>query len=179
MKHCWTSLVITGITSLILMGCSTTTTATDWFVGDTLVLRVKEMRLVEEIRYSIEGEHYLIRPSREGRRLAAAHLEIQNSKATIAYFSVGKNSARLRDDSFLDYRVLAPFEEREKVEEARPGEDTILPFIWGDVALPSKCGEPGLESRCELDGWILFEVPSDIKFYQLIWEAGDAVYLRF
>ena len=61
--------------------------------------------------------------------------------------------------------------------ETGPGEDTIIPFIWDDVELPMTCGEP--EMSCELTGWMLFEVPRDIKFYQLIWDAADTIYMRF
>ena len=134
------------------------------------------MRRVEEVRYSLGGKHYLIRPSQGDHILAAAHLEIRNKEANLVYFSANKDSARLRDDKYLDYQPIDPLQEREEVAETDPKEDAILPFIWGDVSLPRQCG--GLP-YCELKGWMLFEVPRGIKFHQLIWEAADTIYMPF
>ena len=169
--------ILTGMTILALSACGATSNATDWTFGDSLVIRVKEMRLVKEVRYFDGEKHFLIQPSQEDRTLAAAHLEIRNREANLVYLSVTKDSVKLRDDEYLDYTPIDPFEERQEVAEAGPGEDTIIPFIWDDVELPRTCGEP--EMPCELTGWMLFEVPRDIKFYQLIWDATDTIYMRF
>ena len=56
----------------MLPACGSTSTATDWFFGEVLAIRVKEIRLVEDVRYSHDDKHYLIQPSQEGRTLAAA-----------------------------------------------------------------------------------------------------------
>lgn len=169
---------LAGMAILALPACSGSSSGTDWFFGDSLAIRVKEMRLAEEVRYTDEeGKHYLIRPSQEGRSLAAARLEIRNREANLVYLSVTKDSVRLRDDKYLDYLSIDPLQERRETAETGPRENTLIPFIWGQVELPPKCGEP--QMPCELTGWMLFEVPSNIKFYQLIWEATDTIYLRF
>lgn len=174
----WTLATLAGMAILALSACNATSSGTDWFFGDSLAMRVKEIRLVEEVRYmSEEGKHYLIRPSQEGRTLAAARLEIRNREANLVYLSVTKDSVRLRDDKYLDYRSIDPLQERQETAETGPRENTLIPFIWGQVELPPKCGEP--QMPCELTGWMLFEVPRGIKFYQLIWEATDTIYLSF
>ena len=167
---------ILGIVAIAMSACSSTSTATDWHIGEALTIRVKEIRLAKDVRYSFEGKHYLIQPTQEGWTMAVALLELRSRGANVAYLSVNKDAVRLRDDEFLDYPAIDPFKERSEVDEAGPGEDTVVPFIWGDVALPQRCGEPEF---CELKGWVLFEVPSDIKFNQLIWETADTIFLRF
>ena len=167
---------ILGIVAIAMSACSSTSIATDWHTGEALVIRVKEIRLAEDVRYSHEGKHYLIQPTQEGQTMAVALLELRSRGANVAYLSVNKDAVRLRDDKFLDYPAINPFEERSEVDEAGPREDTVVPFIWGDVELPQRCGEPEF---CELKGWVLFEVPSDIKFNLLIWDTGDTIFLRF
>ena len=178
MKHrlSLVATIIAGIVTLTLTACGSTPNATDWFFGESLAIRVKEVRLTEDVRYSFDGKHYRIQPGQEDRTLAAASLEVRNHGANVAYLSVKKDAIRLRDDTYLDYRAIDPLQERSEVAEAGVGEDTIIPFIWGEVELRASCG--GLEF-CELNGWVLFEVPRDIKFFQLIWDTGDSIYLRF
>ncbi len=171
-----------------LSACSTTPNATDWFFGDALTVRVKEVRLTEEVSYSldIDGDqkHYVIRPIGEGQVIAAARIEIRNRQASMVIMPINKDSARLRDSEFFDYRPIDPFKERQELDEGSVDEDTLIPFIWADgspqapvIELPQSCGEAG--SSCELVGWMFFEVPQDIEFYQFIWEAADNIYLRF
>ena len=215
---------LAGIAVLSLSAC-TTSTATDWVAGRSLLARVKEVRSVEEVRYTDQGKHYMIRPSQEDRQLAAAHLEIRNSEATVVYLSVDKDSVRLRDDTFIDYTAINPIQDyltlgevdalvaggvfasraaffanrddpdgetdqekldnlndslgivRQEVAETGPDEDDVVPFIWGSVELPPKCGEPVMD--CQLVGWMIFEVPLNTEYYQLIWEAADIIYLEF
>lgn len=164
------------VASVVLSGCGASSNATDWFFAETLAVRVKEIRLAEEVRYSHEGKHYLTKPKEEGRALAAAYLEVRNRGASVVYLSVTKDTVRLRDSKYLDYRSMDPFQERAEVSQAGPREDTMVPFIWGDVSLPQRCGTL---DYCELKGWVVFEVPKDIKYYQLIWDTGDTIYLYF
>ncbi len=174
-----------------LSACSSSPNATDWFFGDALVVRVKEVRLTEEVSYSIDldgdqvaDKHYVIRPIGEGQVIAAARIEIRNRLASMVIMPINKDSARLRDSKFFDYRPIDPFRERQELDAGLADEDTLIPFIWADgspeapvVELPRNCGEAG--AACELVGWMFFEVPRDIEFYQLVWEAADSIYLRF
>ncbi len=142
------------------------------------------MRLVDEVAYSIGDNHYVLRPSQEGRMIAAARLEMRNRQANVVFLSIDAQSARLRDAEFFDYRPLNPFQDRSDVAEALPSDGRLLPFLWGDgspeapsVELHENCDEAG--RPCELVGWMLFEVPSDIEYYQFIWETADTIFMRF
>ena len=162
---------------MVLTACGATSTATDWTFSTSLAVRVKEIRFTEEVRYSSnDGKHYLVKPSQEDRTLAAAFVEVRTREANMVFLSINKDTIRLRDGKYLDYRAIDPFQEVSEVTEAGPGENALVPFIWGDVSLPYQCGST---PYCELKGWILFEVPRDIKFHQLIWDTGDTVYLYF
>ena len=64
------------------------------------------------------------------------------------------------------------------------GEESLVPFLWADgsdetptIQLNQICDAAG--SPCELVGWLFFEVPKDIEYYQFIWETGDNVYMPF
>ena len=178
-----TSALVILLSLLALSACTTGSSATDWAFGEALTVRVKEMRLVDEVAYSIEDNHYVIRPSQEGRMIAAAHLELRNRQANIVFLSIDTQSARLRDGEFFDYRPLNPFQDRSEVAEALPSDGTLLPFLWGDgspnappVDLHKNCGE---NLNCQLVGWMFFEVPSEIEYYQFIWESADTIFMRF
>ena len=177
-----TSTLIILLSLLALSACIGGSSATDWAFGEALTVRVKEMRLVDEVAYSIEDNHYVIRPSQEGKMIAAARLELRNRQANVVFLSIDAQSARLRDAEFFDYRPLNPFQDRTEVAEALPSDGALLNFLWGDgspdapaVELHKKCGD----LDCELVGWMLFEVPSDIEYYQFIWETADTIFMRF
>ncbi|MBI4200993.1 MAG: hypothetical protein HY531_01735 [Chloroflexi bacterium] len=163
---------------LALAACSRSPSATDWHTGDSLVIRVKEMRRVEEVRYTdTDGKHYIIRPGQDDRQLAVGRLEVRTKEANVVYFSINKDALRLRDTKYLDYKAIDPFQQRQEVDGSGVAENTLLPFIWGDVEMPATCGEQRL--YCELVGWVLFDVPRDIGFYQMIWDAADTIYMNF
>ncbi len=146
-----------------------------------------------------EDKHYVVRPSQEGRMIAAAHLEMRNRQANIVFLSIDAQSARLRDAEFFDYRPLNPFQDRTEVDRAPSSDGSPLPvpyvfigdesapdpkarLLWGDgspnapaVELHKNCGQ----DACQLVGWMFFEVPSDIEYYQFIWETADTIFLRF
>ena len=128
-----------------------------------------------------DDKPYVIRPSQEGRMIAAARVEMRNSQANVVFLSIDAQSARLRDGEFFDYRPLNPFQDRSEVAEALPSDGNLLPFLWGDgidspaVELHQKCGD----IDCELVGWMFFEVPSEIEYHQFIWETADTIFMRF
>lgn len=185
-RHSRLSLLLMAIGLLLaLAGCgSSTSAATEWTFGDSLAIRAKETRFVPEVRYSMSDTHYLIKPTQEDRTILAAYLEVFNRQANLVYLSIHKNSLRLTDQHYFEYRPLDPFQDRTQVDRAAPGENTLVPFIWADgsdiapsISMPAKCGQRN--ENCQLVGWVLFEVPKSIKPTQLIWEAADTIYLYF
>jgi hypothetical protein len=168
--------IVLALVGVAMLACSSSSIATDWHFGEALAIRVKEVRLVDHVSYSFEEEHYRIEPTQGGYKIAAALIEMRSRDATVAYLSVNKGTVRLRDSTFVDYSPIDPFEDRTKVSEDSSLENTIIPFVWGEIALPQKCGD--LEF-CEIMGWILFEVPDETGLHQLIWDTGDTIFLRF
>ncbi|MBI4311993.1 MAG: hypothetical protein HY681_09445 [Chloroflexi bacterium] len=180
--------------ALLLAACgNSTSAATEWTFGDSLAIRTKETRFVSEVRYSIcypigdpkcTPTHYLIKPSQEDRAILAAHIEVFNRQANVAYLTINKHSLTLKDQNYFEYLPIDPFVERTEVPTAGSGENTLAPFIWADgseiappINMPAKCGE--LNQNCQLVGWVLFEVPETIKPTQLVWESADTVYMYF
>lgn len=175
---------VVGIALAAIVACSGTPSATDWFFGDSLAMRVKEIRLVDEMGYALGDGHYVVEPRGGDRVLAAALLQIRNRQTNVVYLSVGKDSFTLVDGSGLVHRPVDPFQQAREVPEAIAGENAMAPFIWADgsefapvVELRSQCGGEGV--GCELVGWVFFEVPPGIEFNQLVWEAADTIHLRF
>ncbi len=173
-----------GIALAAISACSGTASATDWFFGDSLAMRVREIRLVDEMGYALGDGHYVVEPRGEDRVLAAALLQIRNRQTNVVYLSVGSDSFTLVDGNDLAHRPLDPFQRATEVSEAIAGENAMAPFIWADgsefapvVELRAQCGGDGV--GCELIGWVFFEVPLGIVFNQLVWEAADTIHLHF
>ncbi|MBI4198980.1 MAG: hypothetical protein HY535_00705 [Chloroflexi bacterium] len=170
-------LALATVGLLALGACGQEPRATEWWFGNALVMRVVDLRRVDEVRYAVGDKHYLIRPSQPDRRLAAAQMEVRNREANVILFNITPESITLRDTESGEYPAIDPFTQRSEVPEGGPAENTFLPFVWGQVELPQTCGQPPMS--CQVAGWVLFEVPPAMKVYQLVWEAADTVYLRF
>ena len=173
-----------AVAALVAVSYTGSSQATDWTFGEALTIRVKEMRQVEEVFYSIEEKHYVVRPSQQGKIIAAAHIELRNRQAGFVILDINETAARLRDSEFLDYQPLNPFKQRTIIEEEAAGEELLAPFLWADgseetptIQLNQTCDAAG--SPCELVGWLFFEVPKGTEYYQFIWETGDTVYMPF
>ena len=171
------ALVLLGLLLLLALGCSSEARGTDWYFGNVLVVRVTDLRQAEEVRFSDGDKHYVIRGSQEGRQLAALKVEVRNREANIVFLSIGKDSVTLRDKGDVGYKPIDYLELRTEVSETHPRENAFSPFLWGDIELPSRCGEP--LQACQLAGWVIFEVPRDLKPDLVLWEAADTIYVRF
>lgn len=175
---------VVGTALIAISACSGTPNATDWYFGDSLAIRVKEVRLVDQVGYALEGGHYVMEPRGEGRVLAAALLQIRNRQTNVVILSINRDSFSLVDANNLEFRPMDPFQQAREVPEAVADENAMAPFIWADgsefapvVELRAECGGEGV--GCELVGWVFFEVPPSIEFNQLVWEAADTIHLRF
>ncbi len=180
------ALAFLGVLALLTVSCGGSPRGTDWYFGNALVVRVTAVQRTEEVRFT-EGEvHFVIRPSQENTQLAAVKMEIRSREANIVFLSIGQESVSLRDQDDVSYQPI-DFRERREVVEVKDEEeeryrkekreDAFAPFLWGDVELPRKCGEPLLD--CQLVGWVLFEVPKGIEAKLVLWEAADTIYVRF
>ena len=172
------ALALLGVLTALMASCSSTARGTGWHFGDALVIRVTDLRQMEDVRFTdSDGKHYVIRPIEEDKQLAAVKLEVRTLETNVVYLSISRDSVTLRDGDSVEYPAIDFRERREEVPETHSRENAFSPFIWGDVELPSKCGEP--VQACELVGWMLFEVPRDMEPDLVLWDATDTVYVRF
>ena len=162
---------------LLTLACSGTPRGTEWYRGSNLVMRVTDLQQVDEVRYVSGEKHYVIRPTEEGKVLAAVKMEMQNSEGNIAFLSIQEDSVTLRGQDREDYTAINYLERQVEVQESHPRENAFSPFLWGDVELPGKCGEP--LQACQLVGWLFFEVPEGLNPLLVLWEAADTIYIRF
>ena len=186
-------VLLIALALVVLVGCSSAgATATDWFFGDSLAVRVKQTKFAPQVSYSLclparaldcTVSHYVIKTSQEDRTILAAQIEVFNRQATVAFLSIHKFSLRLTDQDYFEYRPLDPFQDSVQVEQPGPNENTFLPFLWADgseyaptISMPDKCGP---DQNCVLVGWVFFEVPKNTKPTQIIWEAANTIYMRF
>ena len=175
---------VAGIAIVAISACGGTPNATEWYFGDSLAMRVREVRTVDQMGYALGSGHYVVEPQGEGRVLAAALLQIRNRRTNVVILSINRDSFNLVDSNGLSHNPVDPFQQAREVPEAVDGENAMAPFIWADgnefapvVELRAECGGDGI--GCELVGWVFFEVPPDIEFDQLVWEAADTIHLRF
>ena len=180
----WAVGAVVWIALIGIVACSGAPSATDWYFGDSLAIRVKEIRLVSEMGYALGSGHYVVEPRGEERVLAAALLQIRNRQTNVVFLMIDKDSFNLVDGNGLTHRPVDPFQQAREVPEAVGGENAMAPFIWADgsefapvVELRAECGGDGV--GCELVGWVFFEVPPGTTFDQLVWEAADTIHLRF
>ncbi len=179
---------------LLAAACSSSgSAATEWTFGDSLAVRAKQTKFVQEVRYSIcypigdpkcTPKHYLIKPSQQDRVILAAQLEVFNRQANVVFLSVHKHAVSLVDQNFFEYQPLDPFTDRTDVDSAGPAENTLLPLLWADgselapeITMPAKCGQNN--ENCQLVGWLFFEVPKTVKPTQIVWQAADTIYMDF
>jgi hypothetical protein len=163
----WILLVALG---LLATACQSSPTAGKWFFGESLAINMLEMYKVKEVRYSQGEEHYLVQPKEPGNELVVVHLDVRNRHASRAIFTVDEDAMFLRDADYNEYKPINPLEQRSRVDEAGRLEDRFVPFIWGPLELPKGWG---------VSGWVVFEVPKGLEFVQLVWDAGDTIYIRF
>lgn len=85
-----------------LAACSSEPRATDWVFGDSLAIKIHEVRKAEEVRYSDEvldedgttrEKHYLITPVDGSRQIAALRFEVFNRGAGMILFCIGKEES--------------------------------------------------------------------------------------
>ena len=171
------TLALLATVLLLTAACSGTLRGTDWYRGQNLVTRVTDLQHTDEVGFAEGDKHYVIRPTQGDATLAVVKMEVRNVEGNIAFLSIREDSVTLRDKDQEDYTAINYLERREEVQETHPKENAFSPFLWGDVELPNKCGEPS--QPCQLVGWLVFEVPNEVDPLLVLWEAADTIYVRF
>ncbi len=150
--------------------------------GRSLQLYFPRPELLEEVAFvDGDGQFRIIRPSQPNRRLAAVNVTIVNRTSTIVPMFIDTRAAQLGDRRGERIWVMDPFQ---AAQSAQPGQsdqcsvsrDTGLmqckytPFLWGKV---------DLVKDYQISGWMLFEIPRDLKLDALWWNEADDIVASF
>jgi hypothetical protein len=174
-KYFFLSIII--LLPLLSLACSGTPRGTGWSFGQSLIMRVTDLQRVEDIQFSEDESSYIIQPNGKGLELAALKLEIRNNESRVVFLSIDSEAIKLRDKDGTEYQPI-DFRVRGLDNPNPSGEENkFAPFLWGDLELPNKCGEP--LQNCQLVGWVVFEVPSTMNPDLVVWESPDTIFLRF
>ena len=174
-KYFFLSIIISLL--LLSLACSEGPRGTEWSFGNSLIMRVTDLQRVNEIQFSENESSYIIQPSGKNLELAALKMEIRNNESSVVFLSIDAEAVKLRDKDGTEYQPIG-FRVR-GLDNPNPSaeENKFIPFLWGDLELPNKCGEP--LQNCQLVGWLVFEVPSTMKPDLVVWESPDTIFLRF
>lgn len=178
------SLILAGVGVLALLAIGYLTLlsggepkGTEWSFGQSLVMRVTDLQRTEAIRFSERGGHYVVEPTQQGSELVAIQMELQNNESSVVFLSIDDDALKLRAKDRAEYFPVNFRQQAVEVSDALSSEDKFTPFLWGEVELPNKCGQP--LQNCQLTGWVIFEIPKDIDLDLVLWEAADTIFLRF
>ncbi|MBI2936037.1 MAG: hypothetical protein HYY31_04440 [Chloroflexi bacterium] len=138
--------------------------------GRNMILRVTQIRFVDEVPYYHLGKHYVIRPTENGNTLAVARVTINNHRSAELSMYADLKVAKVEDSQNLPYGVLDPFERGIEVEQPLKDEGLYQPFIWGTISLGQ---------GYEITGWMVFEVPKGTQVARFVWEQGEYIVVRF
>jgi hypothetical protein len=162
-------LILATLVLLATLGCAGGVRG-QWSYGRTLVMNLAQIQKVTQVAYQHEDRHFVVQPKDPGNVLAAVQLTLVNQKSARMMVLADANAALLEDDKGNTYQPLNPWEQRREVAKAEGNERLFVPFLWGNFEIPKDY---------ELKGWMLFEVPRDIKFSLFRWEQADSLLVRF
>lgn len=118
--------------------------------------------------------HFLVAPTGQDTEILAVRLAVHNAEAARVVLSINEESAEIRGREFDErYKLIDLFRPEtlygtnvDVVEGSHITENLYTPFLIGPIDLPQ---------GHSVTGWLLFEVPKDIKLQEMRWEAGGDV----
>ena len=143
----------------------------NWAVGSHLSVNVSNVTQVSEVTYSDQGANYVIRPRNPANELTVAKVLIVNRRSSRVSLLIDVGAASLENRRLARFGPVDPFgTQRLDAEEASANGNEYTPFLWGEIEL---------EQDKQLEGWMIFETPPQFELYQLRWEQGERVFVRF
>ena len=142
-----------------------------WAIGAHLSVNVSNVTRLPEVAYAQEGAHYVIRPRNPANELTVAKVLIVNLRSSRVSLLIDEGAASLENRRLARFGAVNPFgtQRLEAEEESSDGEQ-YLPFLWGQVEL---------EQDKQLEGWMIFETPPQLELYQMRWDQGEGLFIRF
>ena len=101
--------------------------------------------------------HFVVAPTSAENEILAIRLTAHNAEGATLILSINEKTAEVRGPEF---------DERYKLIDLFRPENLYTPFLIGSIDLPQ---------GHSVTGWLLFEVPKDVKLKEMRWEAGGDV----
>ena len=108
---------------------------------------------------------YVIRPSSEENQLMAIRTRVGNHAATRVQLDIEALPPELRMDTGR-FKSVNTFEAGVPTEGFHLEKNVYVPFLRGSQAL---------EKDFQLDGWLIFDVPTGSDVESFKWEAGGDI----
>ena len=105
-------------------------------------------------------------PQEAGNTLAAVSITVVNPKSARVLLSMDKDSVSVSDPKGNRYNMIDPFTNAKPVASPIPEEGKHSPFLWGSLEL---------QKDFQVEGWVVFEVPSNFKAAVLLWEEAESI----
>ena len=129
------------------------------------------------VHVGVTRSNFRVVPNEADNELLAVRLAVHNAEAAIVVLSMGEKSAEVRGLEFDErYPLLDLFRPEELydtnvrvVAGTHPLENLYDAFLAGSIDLPQ---------GHSVVGWLVFEVPKNVKLDELRWEGGgDVIFL--
>jgi hypothetical protein len=160
-------LVVTMLTLLLVAACSDDADGFDGvtLAGRGLTMNISDVQQVDELNYrDTDGLYYSVGPPADGHELVAARVTIWNTRSGRLSLFVDEKSALLESIDREKAFPINPYEQRQLLSSDPADTARFTPFLWGPSDLPQDFN---------ITGWMVFEVPEDIKFEVFEWEQVD------
>ena len=155
-----------GLTLLLATACISTTDRGEWARGNVLQINVSNVQRVPEVAYTVEGQHYAIRPQSPDNTLVVAKVLLRNNKSAQVSLFVNHDAAFLANRRLDRHGLIDPYVQRQVLDEPPADGARFLPLLWGVVNVPQ---------NFQVEGWVVFEIPKDFTIYQFNWEQADTI----
>ena len=157
-----------GVALLLLLAvaCLSTTDRGDSARGKILQVKVSNLQRVPEVAYTADGQHYVIRPQTPDSSLVVAKVVVVNDRSAEVSMFVNRDAAFLADRQFKRHWLVDPYTQREPLDQPPQDGGRYLPLLWGVVNVPR---------GYQIEGWVVFEIPSGFTPYGFHWEQADSI----
>lgn len=136
--------------------------------GRVMSIEVASLLILNEAGHAEKGVSYAIRPTGQDMQIVAAHVHLHNPNATLVSMLVDEQASYLQDAQGNRFRPLNPWEQRVQVANIISAGQTTMPLLWGELTL---------ERGFEIEGWMLFEIPTNTDVTTFTWDQVDFIRL--
>jgi hypothetical protein len=157
-----------GLTLLLSTACISTEDRGEWSRGNVLQINVSNVQRVPEVAYTVDGQHFAIRPRDPENTLVVAKVLLRNNKSAQVSLFIDHKAAFLANRRLERHGLVDPYIQRQPLDQPPEDGARFLPLLWGVVEVPQ---------NFQIEGWVVFEIPQEFTVYQFNWEQADTIYV--